>query len=293
MRKAHTTKHSHSEAGLMSQSHYKPPDFEIKEEPPSFSDLKTKEPVRRTSSKQLQQKPLNSRRAPTKAAHSSRDVLFYQIKRSHAFLENKVNDVLKTQEQFTPVGKVPNRSSVIIIVDDDEFVRTSTQQSLMHHSKQYLLTYTKKNKPEAEILKKIVTLSTYMVEAKSGEESILMFRALVEKECKVHLILMDINMGNLKIKGYEAAKQIRHLELSIKDNEYKPVVIIGHSGNDAESLFKNKKVCNYMNGCKDKPLDLITTRKLVSALNSGTQSSQSRRDKILKAFVKEDGPQVY
>lgn len=75
---------------------------------------------------------------------------------------------------------LPAKSNVLIIVDDDEFVRMSTQQSLMIHSSQHLQGYMKKkiengekrNKSAQEILSKIVIPTIYHVEASSGEEAI-------------------------------------------------------------------------------------------------------------------------
>lgn len=43
-----------------------------------------------------------------------------------------------------------------------------------------------------------------------------------------------------------------------------------------------------MDACKSKPLDLPTTRKVIRALIGKNKSNVSRRERIIKAFMKED-----
>ena len=118
----------------------------------------------------------------------------------------------------------------------------------------------------------------YFVKASTGEESVKVYQNLLNKRCQVQLILMDINMGKDNMKGYEAAAKIRSVEKE-RDDVFQPVIIIGHSGGDANTLMQSTKVVNFMNGCKDKPLDLEVMKKLVKALLLGSKSQ--RREKII------------
>ena len=164
-----------------------------------------------------------------------------------------------------------------MIVDDDEFVRESTQQSLMYQTKLLLATYLSKKAAECKAedfalsIKKLDIPILYYVKASTGEESIKVYQNLLNKNCEVQLILMDINMGKDNMKGYEAAAKIRSIEKE-RENLPQPVIIIGHSGGDASALMQSKKVINFMNGCKDKPLDLEIMKKLVKALLLGSKT---------------------
>jgi hypothetical protein len=41
-----------------------------------------------------------------------------------------------------------------------------------------------------------------MVEASSGEELISIFKTFLTNKCRVLLVLLDINMGSDKLRGY-------------------------------------------------------------------------------------------
>ncbi len=52
----------------------------------------------------------------------------------------------------------------------------------------------------------------YIVEASSGEDAIVIFKKILLKKCKIHVVLMDIEMGKGRLSGFEAAAKIRSVE---------------------------------------------------------------------------------
>jgi hypothetical protein len=70
---------------------------------------------------------------------------------------------------------------VLIIVDDDEFVRESTQQSLMYQTKVLLTAYLNKKAADCKVDDVATTISKleipimYFVKASTGEESVKVY----------------------------------------------------------------------------------------------------------------------
>lgn len=134
-------------------------------------------------------------------------------------IKNHVGQISASCNKFTSVDNVPTDAGVVMVIDDSPEIRNETQTALFEQTNQHLINYinrkldSQKIDPDDQIIKKIVSLSLFMVEASSGRDAVPKFRQLLEQKCRVYLILVNANMGESGC-GIEAAQTIREIETS-------------------------------------------------------------------------------